>query len=531
MRLYLVRRLGADTQTLPVTTEWLSELSTDRYLPMTRLLEAFRLRVPSGAGRLHSGNGQTAAPPRAQVFCGYLQLLESDFNRVAAALHLILAQSTLRSSRTGQRAAASPGDVCLPRNGSTHAPGALPNGVGRSGRRRADSPVRRNAPGVAHSGTPVPDGARLVRPAVCEPPPVRGSGSLISSFVPFQAERRSPSLRFGASRYHSGAHASPFRFSWPCRLAAAAWADPSSLVTGDPLACFNRIDGAATLPRSRSPACRFARALHVKTGAVAATANAWDIRPRCFTTLAARTERRGRRHLLDAHHRRARRPRTHQLRAGAQRFALHQVRHLYGAAGREWKKFEVPFTMAETYAANAYNFSFWVTFPNQEIEIGGISHSGLRPRRAVLPTRAHHLALRRTRRRRPVARRRRRAHRALPQGRSRRHRQRRQRQADPRRGGARQDEAPRLRLRHRGRRRHHPEARRRRPELPRRPEEAIQQGGHRERAEVAALRKLGHARRPITCCPGSPPTASPWCAATTSSGPGATTCPPTCRPC
>ena len=29
--------------------------------------------------------------------------------------------------------------------------------------------------------------------------------------------------------------------------------------------------------------------------------------------------------------------------------------------------------MAETYAANAYNFSFWVTFPNQEIEIGGLS--------------------------------------------------------------------------------------------------------------------------------------------------------------
>ena len=49
-------------------------------------------------------------------------------------------------------------------------------------------------------------------------------------------------------------------------------------------------------------------------------------------------------------------------------------------------------------------------------------HSGLRPRRSVLPTRAHHLALRRTRRRRSVARRRRVAHRALPQGRPRRHR-------------------------------------------------------------------------------------------------------------
>ena len=30
-------------------------------------------------------------------------------------------------------------------------------------------------------------------------------------------------------------------------LAAAALADPSPLVPGDPLACFNRIDGAGTL--------------------------------------------------------------------------------------------------------------------------------------------------------------------------------------------------------------------------------------------------------------------------------------------
>src|ERR1019366_1359068 len=30
-------------------------------------------------------------------------------------------------------------------------------------------------------------------------------------------------------------------------LAAAAWADPSPLVPGDPLACFNRMDGAGTL--------------------------------------------------------------------------------------------------------------------------------------------------------------------------------------------------------------------------------------------------------------------------------------------
>ena len=67
--------------------------------------------------------------------------------------------------------------------------------------------------------------------------------------------------------------------------AAAALADPSPLVSGDPLACFNRVDGAATVTNVVVTGMPFTHALHVKTGAVAATANAWDIRPRCFSTL------------------------------------------------------------------------------------------------------------------------------------------------------------------------------------------------------------------------------------------------------
>ena len=70
--------------------------------------------------------------------------------------------------------------------------------------------------------------------------------------------------------------------------ASAALADPSPLVSGDPLTCFNRIDGAATVSTVTVSGMPFVRALHVKTGAVPATANAWDIRPRCFSTLAAR---------------------------------------------------------------------------------------------------------------------------------------------------------------------------------------------------------------------------------------------------
>src|SRR5260370_33539745 len=67
-----------------------------------------------------------------------------------------------------------------------------------------------------------------------------------------------------------------------------ALADPSPLVSGeDPTSCFTRMDGAGTLPTVGVSGMPFSSALHVKTGAVSPTANAWDIRPRCFQTLAA----------------------------------------------------------------------------------------------------------------------------------------------------------------------------------------------------------------------------------------------------
>src|ERR1035437_2433769 len=156
-------------------------------------------------------------------------------------------------------------------------------------------------------------------------------------------------------------------------LAAAALADPSPLVPGDPLDCFfARMDGAGTRSIVGVSGMPFAGALHVKTGAVAATANAWDIRPRCFSTLAARQN-----DVVAV---------TFWMRTiaapdglGLTSFVLERNDSPYtksvtytAAAGSDWKKVEVPFTMAETYAANAYNFSFWVTYANQEIEIGGI---------------------------------------------------------------------------------------------------------------------------------------------------------------
>jgi len=91
--LFLVCRLGSNNQVLPVTTDWLSELSTDRYRPMMRLLEEsdfqfLRTRkgyTPEMASRLRR--------QRVHAFLGYLHMLEGDFDRVSAALRLTLARS------------------------------------------------------------------------------------------------------------------------------------------------------------------------------------------------------------------------------------------------------------------------------------------------------------------------------------------------------------------------------------------------------------------------------------------------------
>ena len=91
--LILVRYLGRDHYVLPVTTDWLNELSADRYRPMLRLLDDTDpqfLRsqegcTPAMAGRLRR--------QRVQAFRGYLSLLEADFDRVDAALRLILTNS------------------------------------------------------------------------------------------------------------------------------------------------------------------------------------------------------------------------------------------------------------------------------------------------------------------------------------------------------------------------------------------------------------------------------------------------------
>ncbi len=90
---WAVRRLTGSHGDLPVTAGWIDELSIERYRPMMRLLDTSDVKF------LRSQPGFTPAmvrrlrSQRVQVFKGYLRCLSLDFNRVCAAIKLIMLQS------------------------------------------------------------------------------------------------------------------------------------------------------------------------------------------------------------------------------------------------------------------------------------------------------------------------------------------------------------------------------------------------------------------------------------------------------
>jgi hypothetical protein len=89
----VLRRLGPADRSLPVTAGWIDELSTDRYLPMMRLLDSSDIAfLRSQAGYTRKMESKLRAQ-RCQIFRGYLRCLDKDFKQVCTALKLVLVQS------------------------------------------------------------------------------------------------------------------------------------------------------------------------------------------------------------------------------------------------------------------------------------------------------------------------------------------------------------------------------------------------------------------------------------------------------
>jgi hypothetical protein len=90
---FLMRAMAGERHSLPVTAEWINDLSTEQYRPMFRLLDSADIEF------LRSQPGYTPAmetklrQQRCQVFRGYLRCLQGDFQRVCMALKIVMAQS------------------------------------------------------------------------------------------------------------------------------------------------------------------------------------------------------------------------------------------------------------------------------------------------------------------------------------------------------------------------------------------------------------------------------------------------------
>jgi len=87
---FLVRRLVAGPKTLPVSIDWINDLSAIRYRPMERLLSPEDERFLMSQAGCDRKMVRRLRSERRRLFRGYLACLSTDFSRVGVALRLIM---------------------------------------------------------------------------------------------------------------------------------------------------------------------------------------------------------------------------------------------------------------------------------------------------------------------------------------------------------------------------------------------------------------------------------------------------------
>jgi len=89
----IIRKVAFSGGDLPVTAEWIDELSTERYRPMMRLLDGRDLEFLKAQPGFNAEMAVRIRQQRCQIFGGYLRCLSTDFRRISSALKLIMLQS------------------------------------------------------------------------------------------------------------------------------------------------------------------------------------------------------------------------------------------------------------------------------------------------------------------------------------------------------------------------------------------------------------------------------------------------------
>jgi len=90
---WLLRQIGHTGTHLPVTADWIEDLSVERYRPMMRLLDPDDARFLTSHPACQSEWERRLRVRRCQIFRGYLRCLNGDFGRVSMAIRILMVQS------------------------------------------------------------------------------------------------------------------------------------------------------------------------------------------------------------------------------------------------------------------------------------------------------------------------------------------------------------------------------------------------------------------------------------------------------
>jgi hypothetical protein len=91
--LLMVRGASSASPGLPVTAEWIDELSPERYRPMMRLLDDRDVEFLRSQPGFTPKMATKMRAQRVQIFRGYLRTLDIDFQRVCTAVKILTVQS------------------------------------------------------------------------------------------------------------------------------------------------------------------------------------------------------------------------------------------------------------------------------------------------------------------------------------------------------------------------------------------------------------------------------------------------------
>src|SRR5436190_10427431 len=89
----VIRRMSAAGRNLPLTAEWIDELSIERYRPMMRLLDGADLEFFRTQPGFSPKVASKLRIQRCQIFRGYLKCLSGDFGRICSAIRVFMLQS------------------------------------------------------------------------------------------------------------------------------------------------------------------------------------------------------------------------------------------------------------------------------------------------------------------------------------------------------------------------------------------------------------------------------------------------------